>query len=596
MLVAAARLTGAPPTNAPAAPPAAFPLRHLELLPPPARVRLVPLRFPAAWPVARVLDIATSPGHVWIDARGWRQSNGHGGKIWVFSPESNRLDPLQGRIDQHEVLDLEARRDGVWVALDGGVAAIDPATLVVDTYAAPQGLTSGDVLGFANAGNRLMAFSRAGVLYGLNPNARAWSRLGDTSGHNLRNPAPWQLFAGSGDWMLVVGAQQMLGRHHAGAEFEEMRAQQWKALPAVVPPHWTALAGDGDGGFWIGSDLGLHFILPETGSMEHRIAPQAVTVPGGLRTVVPAGFRPTAAAFDMARDSVAEGIRDRMRARARLARLGLEMGRKLDPVTPTTRLPGGVRALHADGPFLWVAAQSGTNVARTELLLFHMASRKWVARVQIPAVVSALAVDPENVWIGCDLTRGVSSAPVWVLPRKPMLNTPPARWVPDEITAAELGTRLAALPVRERAVLAFFAGDPATVASLLEGQFLDPEALFLLAFARDLPGNDPDPKRAEWLRQLHAGHPDSAFAAATRSLVAKANPAAVEEKDAATRVPEAPPLDRLFKRRDLDGNGKIDAAEFREWRGPDADLKAYDANGDGVLDSGEFDAALKGGR
>lgn len=568
-----------------------FPLRRIELLPPAANVRILPVGFPAAWPVARVLGLATTPGRLWVNARGWRQTNGVGGKVWVFSPAANRIDPLAGRIDQHLVTDLKARRDGVWLSLDGGVAAIDPATMVVDPFAAPQGLTSGDVLGLATAGGRLMAFSRAGVLYGLNPNGRAWSRLGDTSGHNLRRLAPWLAVGGSGDWLMVVGSDQLLSRHHAGAEFEEVRPAQWQGLPSVDPPRWTALEGDGDGGFWLGSDLGLHFLLPETGSMEHRIAPRAVTVPGGLQWQVPAGFRPTTNAVDAARVRIAEGIRDRMRTRARLARLGVETGKTLDPVTPTTRLPGGVRALRADGTFLWVAAQQGTNTGRTDLLCLHMTTRKWVARVVVPAVVTTLAVDEENVWMGCDLTTGVRSPPLLAAPRKLLLKTPPARWVPDEIPATELGQRLAALPVRERAVLAFFAGDADRVMSLLDGQQDDAEALFLMAFAHEVSGKASDPRRAELLRRLHDQFPRSPFAEATRSLLPKSEAVAVEAPPRAT-----PPLERLFARRDLNGDGRIDASEFHEWRGPDADLKPYDANGDGALDLGEFEAVLKGGR
>ena len=50
----------------------------------------------------------------------------------------------------------------------------------------------------------------------------------------------------------------------------------------------------------------------------------------------------------------------------------------------------------------------------------------------------------------------------------------------------------------------------------------------------------------------------------------------------------------LFKRRDLDGNGRIDAVEFKEWRGPDAVFS--DPNNDGGLDLDEFDALLRGDR
>ncbi len=581
-------------TNGFVAPPDAFPLRHLDLLPAPSPVRIVPVNFPLAWRVARVLNLGTSGGRLWINARGWRQTNGAGGRIWVFNPRGNHLDPLSGRIDQHQAVDMEIRKDGIWLALDGGVAAVDPATFVLDTFAAPQGLTSGELLGFAQAGGRLFTLARSGVLYGLNSNGRGWTRTGDTSGHDLRRLSPWRMMTGSGDWLLVAGDDQLLGRHHAGSDFEELRSSQWRGLPSVTPVSWTAVAGDGDGGFWLGSNLGLHFVLPETGSMEHRIAPQAVTVPGGLQVTLPAGFQPSAAAYDAARTRMATGIRERMRTRARLVRLGVELKRTLDPVTPSTRLPGPVRALRADGPFLWVAAQAGTNAMRTDLMLFHLATRKWVARIIVPAVVSALAVDDEHLWIGCDLARNPQGPPLFMIDRRALVNTPSVRWMSDEIPAPELGTRLAALPVRERAVLAFFAGDAPKVSELLEGQADDAESLFLLAYARDALGLGADPQRDARLAQLQERFPESPFAEATRNLVVRPSPVAESPALAVAPDPGVPPLDRLFRRRDLDGNGKIDLKEYRDWRGSDAELKAFDADGDGVLNLEEFEAALRG--
>jgi Ca2+-binding EF-hand superfamily protein len=80
------------------------------------------------------------------------------------------------------------------------------------------------------------------------------------------------------------------------------------------------------------------------------------------------------------------------------------------------------------------------------------------------------------------------------------------------------------------------------------------------------------------------------------ALVTKAAAAASAKPEPAKPASDLPVLARLFARRDLDGNGRIDAAEFRDWRGPDADLKPFDTDGDGGLDPAEFEAVLKGGK
>jgi hypothetical protein len=149
-----------------------------------------------------------------------------------------------------------------------------------------------------------------------------------------------------------------------------------------------------------------------------------------------------------------------------------------------------------------------------------------------------------------------------------------------------MGSRLAGLPLNERAVLAFFAGDAQRVVELLEPAPPTAEGLFLLAFAHDAIGiNQPD-RRDALIDRLVAEFPASPHAEAVRSLRPPSN---------STRAINAPPaespLARLFKRRDLDGNGRIDAAEFKEWRGPDTPFK--DPNDDGGLDMDEFDTVLR---
>lgn len=321
--------------------------------------------------------------------------------------------------------------------------------------------------------------------------------------------------------------------------------------------------------------------------MQHHVAVRTVVVPGGLGVQVPVGFQASSSAYAAARVRQADGIRERMRARARLGRISAEIGRRLDPMTPATRIPGGVTALLRDGSYFWVACQEPTHSNRSRILLWHASSRRWVGQVAFALPVSALAADETHLWIGAETGNLPNAAPVVRLDKRLVTGIPATRWVPDEIPPDELGARLADLPVRERAVHAFFAGDAARVVELLEAAPVDAESLFLRAFAHDVIGLNQPARRDGFLDRLLAEFPNSPHAEVVRSIRPK-------QTAVAAGGAVAPALELLFKRRDADADGKIDATEWKAWRGDAADMKPFDANGNGSLDVQEFDAALRG--
>ena len=589
--------------------PDVFPLRPIELLPAPTAVPIVPLTFPLGWPVQSVDQVAVEGGRVWIAARRWGMTNS-GAKLWAFSVAQNRVDPVRGQVEQHEIRGMAASAEGLWLGLDGGAAVIHPRTLMVEAFGAQNGMTTASPIGFAPAGRRWFAMSDAGVLFGLKPDGRNWARLPGVPTTNPRKVERFKSLVGSGDWLATWSDEVFAVRHQGAPEWALATESQVRVPGLTEAPEWRCAAGDGDGAFWLGSQLGLHFLVAETGSMEHRIPPTRVVVPGGLGVVVPPGFQPSKVAYDGARLRQAEGIRERMKQRARRVRAAVG-GRVYDTVTPTTRLPGPVRAVVRDGSMVWVAVEDPVFPTRTRILLWHGASRKWVGHFSVVLPVKTMAVDESRLWLGNDLSRVPGGAPVLVVDKRLLMNVPPVRWVPDEITAAELGERLAGLPLAERAVLAFFAGDAGKVVELLESAAPTAEGLFLLAFAHDSAGLNQPERREAYLDRLLAEFPDSPHAEAVRSLRPKpaaptaavppgvVAPAPVPVPESAAPVvapsdPAAQILKNLFRRRDTNGDGKIDVEEFRAWRGPDAHIQSVDRDGDGVVGLEEFDAILRG--
>jgi hypothetical protein len=122
---------------------------------------------------------------------------------------------------------------------------------------------------------------------------------------------------------------------------------------------------------------------------------------------------------------------------------------------------------------------------------------------------------------------------------------------------------------------------------LLDATSADAESLFIRAFAHDAIGLNQPARRDAFLDRLFAEFPDSPHAEAVRSLRPR-KPAAVTDGV----VP--PALELLFKRRDANGDGRIDSAEWKAWKGDGADMKVFDADGNGALSLPEFDAVLRG--
>jgi hypothetical protein len=392
----------------------------------------------------------------------------------------------------------------------------------------------------------------------------------------------------------------MLGFTEHTAAGRHLNASQWVPFDVALqrfasgtePPMIHCATGDGAGGFQVGTEEGMVFVHPESGRVEGRYFPPGVAVSGAIPTVNSPWLKPSTAAVTQARERLITGITQRMRDRVRYAQASLQRRIHLDPVTPTTRLPGGVRALLPDKSFLWVATTEGRDTSRSRILLFHAPSRSWLGWFSVALPVRSMASTDRWLWLGLDASAYPQGNPLIMVDKLPLVSIPKPRWVADAVTAEDLRQRISALPRREQTVFAFFSGDYARVVQLTADQLeaADAEAIFLYAFSHDAVGLDQPATLSAGLDVLLRRHPDSPFAEIARRQ------RRIESKPPPERTSEsgAPTATNTLARRDLDGDGRLNAVELRLWLGAGTDWKRFDADGDGSIAGAELDELLKG--
>jgi hypothetical protein len=523
ILLLAAGATGlrAAPTNSTRVPRDVFALRPLEWIPSIPQVRIIPVAFPDAKPMGYIHALATTGERLWISAHPFGDTNlpPTAGRLWTFLPGDNRIDPATGVLEVHAVSGLQARGKQLWLMIDGGLARMDATTFAVDPFGSAQGIISPQPPAVAETRRGFFALGDSGALFRLSPDERTFFRI-DASPPtpDTRDTSAWRFLAGSGEWLLAATERRVAVRH--------ADAPRWNTLPTALKPRSPELdpirifsvCPDAEGGFWIGSDAGLGFLHAETGTSQFRERCGTVQVPGGLGIPIPTGMQPTLAAVEAARERVTDGIRERMKLRARLARASRETGRPIDAITPLSRIPSGVRALAMDHGFLWVATADPVYPMRSRILLFHPGSQKWVGWFALGFPVTTLAVDDRYLWVGAD-TQFARATPLYAVEKSALLSIPSTRWSPDTLDAEDIRMKSAALPLSERTVFAFFSGDYANVLRWTEGDSLTDEQWFLRALSFDPIGLNQPEQLALNLRRLIIRHPDSVFTGLATALL-----------------------------------------------------------------------------
>lgn len=503
--------------------PDAFVTRRFELLPAaqPAPT-LKPVIFPRDNPQAKVEELLYFGEKLWITARARTASPApSAAKLWVYDFSNDRLNPIKGVLEQYNPTSLWGHGREVWMAVRGGVAAFHSTTFQVEGFDARRGLSAPQVAGIAEAHGRLLVLADSGAVFGLDRTGENFESIGSPApAANPRAPDQWHQLASSGTSILALGNHTAAGRHALGTQWTSFSDSLATGNTRATPLHLNDANGDGMGGFWIGSDAGLHWVDAGNGTTDNWYWSPGVTIHSGLPATFTPATRPSPASVRAAYDRVLAGIRDRMRDRARLARLRLETQRPYDPVTPSSRLPGAVRAVKCDQQWLWVATTDGSYTAHSRILLFHQPSRKWVGWFAVSLPVTSLCTSDHLVFLGMDANLAPAGNPLLAFEKRAMTGMHSSKWVPDELTDGELGERLAKMPVRERAVLAFFAGDARRVVELLEPNqaTASAEEMFLLAFAHDALGLNDQPNLLRHMDQLQQRWPESPFAEAARGF------------------------------------------------------------------------------
>ncbi len=578
-----------PATNT--APPDVFVVRRFDWMPQISGVRMVPVVFPRDSPGLAVDHLALLEDRLWLTARLRNaRTNDAGPQLWALAATNGRLERVHGVLEKYHPRALWPMGRELWMALEGGAGAFHAGSYAVEGFNALQGLVSSNLMCFAETDGRLATISDSGIVYLLDPHGTNWTRSGGPAPPlNPRSPDTWRLLAGSGPWLLAASANRLATRHVLAPEWLEVTRAIAAGTPWLEDISINCIAGDEKGGFWVGTSGGLHHLQAESGVATHQIVPFNPGVSGAI--VVPSGpwQKPSAAAYDQARERVVTGIRTRMRDRARLARISIESRRNVDPITPASRIPGAVRAITRDKFFLWIATTDGLNPNRSRILVFHLKTKRWLGWFAVGLPVRTLLSDDTHLWLGLDASTLPAGNILVAVEKASVVAVPPKQWVSEVLDPSETTAKFARLPVKEQAIRAFFAGNHNKVNELLgnDPTAADAEELFLLAFCHDAIGLDQASKQQALLEQLHQRFPASVFATSTRTLLAptllKLEP--IEE-------PTETPAD-IFIRRDLDSDGRINGPELKLWQGDAWKLSDFDVNGDGSLDSSELPLLLK---
>lgn len=590
----AAKLTNQPPADA-------FAVRPFEWIPPFTNPRPVPAYFPREQPAVAVERMVFGDGRLWLVVRSRFDTNTPAGtgRLWVFTPDLNRLEIVKGPLTNNVIADVLSHDGQLWLAAVGGLGAIETSTFSVTGYDQSRGLLASEFVGLGLVEGAVAAFADSGVLFTKPGEAASFSRLTGPAPRFAGRPAvARKIFASSKQWVLAGEGTNVVSRNVQAPNWLSIGGELDRGSPRLVPTQIRCAVGDGEGAFWIGSDAGLHSLDSETGQASSQFAPVPVRVAGGLGGAAAPGFQLTAAAFRQADERMMGAVRERMRDRARRARARQEGRAVGNWMKPSSRLPGAVTALLHDGKWLWVACADPAGPGRSRVLLYHPASRRWVGWFPLGQPVRSLAANSRYLWVGLEDAAGTGAPVLAAVDKLPFLAVPQGRWVSESVTEDDLGPRMAALSVKERAVHAFFGEEPARVAELLspDGEpapNADAESLFLLAFAHDSVGLNRPEQLERYLARLRQLHPQSLFT----ELAQQVRPRRVEPvpgpvaTDAAGAEPDTP--DSVLQRRDLNGDGKLNAVELRLWRGAELKLPDFDKDGDGKLDASEIAALLQ---
>ena len=475
-------------------------VREPDFSPPIHKVALDPIPFTQAQ-VEAVTQIVPGADGLWLVARGvesvavataspeasldLRQPEQRFERLWWLlegAPQPRRVSNLSGA---HSVTAIAAEGRGVWAGLANGSVgwlAHPQAEAVWRT----NGLHAGPVAALAVDDGNVLALGQGWWRW----EASSWNRLPATPfGQEL--PAT----PGYGSWTRV-GPDRVAG--FARWARWDLSQFQWKPMPEIPLPLPAITAGTADGWLLAGGRHGLrgvHLERSETWSAFTRQALRILPGFGGDRRIGP----------NLQQIRSLQALLDR---------------RATDWPLLAGRLPGPVSTLAQHGEFLWVGVSLWDETRRGTVLLFHIPSRRWVCRVQLPFPPACLSADGVHLWVGSSHdTGGGLEPPLTRLRIDSLFQIPETAWLSPNPEPSEVQLALAAMPARDRAVYELFRGNSGAMVEFLTAQpeySWSAEDCFLRWLSADAPGRPPTPEASRWKTLLQERWPESSFTQALK--------------------------------------------------------------------------------
>lgn len=359
--------------------------------------------------------------------------------LMVFDPSSQKTIDWTSRLQIHsKITSIVSRDDGLWLTSQGdGILRINPKSGEVQHFGGREGVATPELYAGANAGSstvfgggnttdgHLSVFQIGSARWTEEKPVTPLKQVTSISSVGQRVLVVCQDYDGSP--ALVKDVQVLLsddGRH-----FWKDVAQ---SLLADSPRGWQGremiVSSADNRGFWLGAGSGLFFVSADGQTIKKWFTP-----PGNI-------------------------------------------------ARPSTRLRGAVTALAQDGDFLWIATTADWDKylfhrpgyppnyflpdKENYVFLMHKPSGRWLGRFSVPSRVSALAVSADQLWVG--LANPEDGRSLFQVDKRPLLQTPPDRWVSDDVSDEELYRQIAKLGVIEQARYYFLLGDTQKVLEVLK--------------------------------------------------------------------------------------------------------------------------------
>lgn len=455
-------------------------------------------------------------------------------QLWVVEQGARSPVLFEPEILPQSVNGFLLEGDHLWVAGDT-TGFVDLKAGTFRKFGLTDGYSLQTAAALGSAGRHIFAAGDRPKLSVLKDGGARWENLPlprVTLSSGTGHPS---LLAGSQDWLIYVAGSVL---------FYNCSAATWTNASNLSV---RCVSPDG-AGFWLGGELGLYFYDFGKGALKTWLRPKGGA--GGLGLPI-MGYAPlnmngsslTQDSIDQLDRQLRSGLKKVQEEHERIHQSKTNQSK---PFQLEWRVPGEIAALADDGEFLWIA----TDNSAANLMLLHKPSLSLVGCCNTEGNISHLAVSAKDVWVAAAFGERLLTR----IPKEAFLSVPKSSWSSLAISADEQDRLINGMSLLARAKYAFYSGDDAKVADLLEG--VNPvkatlEEMFLLAFSYDAVGLDRPERMRYWLDSIISRHPDSPWARAASDALRDNEP-----KHAAREYEES-----LLTEYDRNRDGQLEANE-----------------------------------